>query len=58
MPDGLRCGTGGGGFLLVFCPVEHQQTVRENLATMRELPIKIDPYGSRIVLNVHRDIWG
>ena len=27
-------------------------------AEMKELPIKIDPYGSRVVFNVHRDIWG
>ena len=26
--------------------------------TMKELPIKVDPFGSRVILNVHRDIWG
>lgn len=51
-------GAGGGGFLLVTCPPEHQRDVRERLAALKELPIKIDPVGSRIVLNVHRDIWG
>jgi len=51
-------GAGGGGFLLVTCEVEHQQAVRDALPGMTELPIKIDPQGSRIVLNVHRDIWG
>jgi hypothetical protein len=25
---------------------------------MRELPVKLDRLGSRIVLNVLRDIWG
>jgi len=25
---------------------------------MRELPVKLDRLGSRIVLNVMRDIWG
>jgi D-glycero-alpha-D-manno-heptose-7-phosphate kinase len=50
-------GAGGGGFLLVFCPVERQQAVRENLAHMRELPVKLDRFGSRIILNVIRDIW-
>ena len=28
------------------------------LADMRELPIKLDRLGSRVVLNVMRDIWG
>jgi D-glycero-alpha-D-manno-heptose-7-phosphate kinase len=50
-------GAGGGGFLLVVCPLEHQRQVRERLAPMRELPIKIEPFGSRVILNVHRDIW-
>jgi len=51
-------GAGGGGFLLVTCDAGHQRAVRESLAGMKELPIKIDPLGSRVVLNVHRDIWG
>jgi len=51
-------GAGGGGFLLVVCPLERQRAVRDGLTHMRELPIRIDPSGSRIVFNVHRDIWG
>lgn len=50
-------GAGGGGFLLVVCPLERQREVRQRLAHMKELPIKIDPFGSRVVLNVHHDIW-
>ena len=51
-------GAGGGGFLLVICPTERQRAVRQNLADMRELPVKLDRLGSRVVLNVVRDIWG
>jgi D-glycero-alpha-D-manno-heptose-7-phosphate kinase len=51
-------GAGGGGFLLVMCPMERQRAVRSSLADMRELPVKLDRFGSRIVLNVTRDIWG
>jgi D-glycero-alpha-D-manno-heptose-7-phosphate kinase len=51
-------GAGGGGFLLVICPIERQRAVRESLASMRELPVKLDHLGSRVVLNVLRDIWG
>ena len=51
-------GAGGGGFLLVVCPLESQRAVREKLPHMKELPINIEPFGSRVVLNVHRDIWG
>ena len=51
-------GAGGGGFLFVICPIERQRHVREALAEMRELPVKVDRLGSRVVLNVVRDIWG
>jgi D-glycero-alpha-D-manno-heptose-7-phosphate kinase len=51
-------GAGGGGFLVVTCPIECQRGVRDRLAGLKELPIKIDPMGSRVILNVHRDIWG
>jgi D-glycero-alpha-D-manno-heptose-7-phosphate kinase len=50
-------GAGGGGFLLVICPVERQHAVRQSLADMQEFPVKFDRLGSRIVLNVLRDIW-
>jgi len=50
-------GAGGGGFLLVVCPLENQRRVREQLAHLRELPISIEPYGSRVILNIHHDIW-
>jgi D-glycero-alpha-D-manno-heptose-7-phosphate kinase len=51
-------GAGGGGFLLVICPVDRQRAVRESLADMKELPIGLDRHGSRVVLNMLRDIWG
>jgi D-glycero-alpha-D-manno-heptose-7-phosphate kinase len=51
-------GAGGGGFLLVICHMEQQRAVRRSLADMRELPVKLDRLGSRVVLNVIRDIWG
>ena len=50
-------GAGGGGFILVMCPVEKQRSVRSALAPMKDLPISVDPYGSRVILNVHRNIW-
>lgn len=50
-------GAGGGGFLLVLCPLERQREVRGCLGTMRELPIKVDRLGSRVVLNMAREIW-
>jgi hypothetical protein len=31
---------------------------RVALPAPKQLPINIDPNGSRVVLDVHRDIWG
>jgi D-glycero-alpha-D-manno-heptose-7-phosphate kinase len=50
-------GAGGGGFLLVICPPERQRAVRESLPELREFPVGLDHLGSRVVLNVLRDIW-
>ncbi|HXW78248.1 MAG TPA: galactokinase [Acidimicrobiales bacterium] len=50
-------GAGGGGFLLVVCPTERQRAVRQSLSYMRELPVALDRFGSRVVFNVMRDIW-
>jgi D-glycero-alpha-D-manno-heptose-7-phosphate kinase len=50
-------GAGGGGFLLVICPIERQRAVRESLTDMREFPVGLDHLGSRVILNVLRDIW-
>jgi D-glycero-alpha-D-manno-heptose-7-phosphate kinase len=50
-------GAGGGGFMLVICDMKHQQAVRSALGYMKELPVKFDHLGTRVVLNVVRDIW-
>jgi D-glycero-alpha-D-manno-heptose-7-phosphate kinase len=51
-------GAGGGGFMLVVCPMERQRAVRESLADMQEFPVGLDRLGSRVILNIQRDIWG
>jgi D-glycero-alpha-D-manno-heptose-7-phosphate kinase len=50
-------GAGGGGFLVVICPPGSQTAVRESLSHLRELPVRLDRLGSRVVFNVLRDIW-
>jgi D-glycero-alpha-D-manno-heptose-7-phosphate kinase len=50
-------GAGGGGFLLVICPLERQRAVRDSLVSMQEFPVKLDRLGSRVMFNVIRDIW-
>lgn len=46
---GKLLGAGGGGFLLFFCEPHLQDRVREELATLTELPFGMDLQGSKIV---------
>ena len=46
---GKICGAGGGGFLLLYCDPAHQKAVRKAMEAYRELPIALDPDGSRII---------
>lgn len=46
---GKLLGAGGGGFLLFFVPPERQEEVRAALRELRELPIRVDNHGSRII---------
>jgi len=48
---GKITGAGGGGFLLLFCPQQNQQRVRETLTSMgaREMGFEFDFQGAQIV---------
>ena len=50
-------GAGGGGFLVVIAPPEKQKSVRQVLTGLREFPVKVDPWGSRVVFNLAHDVW-
>lgn len=50
---GKIAGAGGGGFLLLYCPPEHQQAVRAALHGLAELEFNLTHEGSLIVLH-HR----
>jgi D-glycero-alpha-D-manno-heptose-7-phosphate kinase len=46
---GKICGAGGGGFLLLYCDPAHHKTLRKAMEAYRELPIALDPDGSKII---------
>lgn len=46
---GKITGAGGGGFLVLFVPPEHQWSVRNALGGMREVEFKLEPQGSKII---------
>jgi D-glycero-alpha-D-manno-heptose-7-phosphate kinase len=46
---GKVIGAGGGGFLLLYCPVEKQPRVKEVLNHLPELEFSFEPEGSKII---------
>jgi D-glycero-alpha-D-manno-heptose-7-phosphate kinase len=51
---GKITGAGGGGFLMLYVPLERRQAVRSALGNLRELPIRIEPDGAKVIFNYRR----
>jgi len=51
---GKVCGAGGGGFLLLYCPFERQDKVREALGKPRELSFRFERDGTKAIFNIRR----
>ncbi|UCG25847.1 MAG: GHMP kinase [Chloroflexota bacterium] len=51
---GKITGAGGGGFLLLYCPHERQESVRAALSPLKETPFKLESDGSKVIFNYHR----
>lgn len=52
---GKITGAGGGGFLLLYCPPKHHDTVRYALRGLRELSFRLERDGSKVIFNARRD---
>lgn len=46
---GKILGAGAGGFLLFYAPPEKHMAIKRALYSLRYVPIKFDPFGSRII---------
>ena len=51
---GKITGAGGGGFLLLYCPYEYRDKVRTVLSHLREVPIRLETDGSKVIFNYRR----
>jgi D-glycero-alpha-D-manno-heptose-7-phosphate kinase len=54
---GKICGAGGGGFLLVYCPIERQERLEKGMRDFRAMPFRLEPDGSKVIFNYRRDTW-
>ena len=51
---GKISGAGGGGFLLLYCPQDKQESVRSALHGLQELNINLEPDGTKVIFNYQR----
>lgn len=51
---GKIAGAGGGGFLLLYCPSEKQETLRDALHQLQELPFNLGQDGSKVIFDYQR----
>jgi D-glycero-alpha-D-manno-heptose-7-phosphate kinase len=51
---GKITGAGGGGYLLLYCPVSKQDDVRAALGELTELPFNTEQDGSKVIFNYRR----
>ncbi|MFC2065825.1 GHMP kinase [Chloroflexota bacterium] len=52
---GKITGAGGGGFLLLYCPIGKQDEVRRALKGLPELPFRFQTDGSKVIFNYRVD---
>ncbi len=51
---GKITGAGGGGFLLLYCPHERQDALRNALSELQELPFQLEGDGTKVIFNYRR----
>jgi D-glycero-alpha-D-manno-heptose-7-phosphate kinase len=48
---GKVTGAGGGGFLMLYVPLENRENVRKALCHLKEMPFHLEPDGTKVILN-------
>jgi len=55
---GKITGAGGGGFMLLYCPKDKQDRVRDVFYNYQEVPFRLEPDGAKVVFNYQRSSAG
>jgi D-glycero-alpha-D-manno-heptose-7-phosphate kinase len=48
---GKVTGAGGGGFLMLYAPLERRDHIRKALSNLREMPFHLEPDGTKVIFN-------
>lgn len=51
---GKITGAGGGGFLLLYVPLEKRESVRQALHSIQEVPLGLEQDGTKVIFNYRR----
>ena len=51
---GKIAGAGGGGFLLLYCPPDRQERLRQEMSMLQELPFNLGQDGSKVIFDYQR----
>ncbi|MFH1753637.1 MAG: GHMP kinase [Candidatus Omnitrophota bacterium] len=54
---GKICGAGGGGFLMLYTPLDKRDSVRGALNNYREMPFRFEKQGSAAIFNIKDHPW-
>ena len=54
---GKLLGAGGGGYMMFYVEKNFYNRVVEKMSEYQMMPISIDKYGSRVLLNTEDKVW-
>jgi D-glycero-alpha-D-manno-heptose-7-phosphate kinase len=54
---GKLLGAGGGGFLMLYCEMPHQEKLRQSLQDLKEYQFKFDSFGTKVIYDSRNEVY-